>query len=147
MSGEVDRFTREEYYRWVRPTDLKIIEAANAVSDYNIVHYCGYTGVPNDLQRWLDYPAKVINWHTSTDHLNPAQAREVFGQDKVLLGGMDNGFESIIFKGTKEEIQMEVRRLVSAYENTPFILGADCTVPPTTDYDHIRWAVEATREP
>ena len=145
MSGEIDRFSREEYFRWVRPTDLKIIEAANAASDYNIVHYCGYTGVPNDLQRWLDYPAKVVNWHTSTDHLDPAQAREVFGSDKILLGGMDNGFESILFKGTEEEIRAEVTRLVTTNKDTPFVLGADCTVPPMTDWEHIRWAVDAAR--
>lgn len=145
MSGETDRFTREEYYRWVRPTDLTIIRAANQVSDYNIVHYCGYTGVPNDLERWLDYPAKVINWHTTTDHMDPAQARKFFGQGKVLLGGMDNGFESVLHRGSEEEIRSEVARLVTAYRDMPFILGADCTVPPTTDWTHIRWAVEAAK--
>lgn len=142
MSGEMDRFTEEEYRRWVRPSDLKIIQAANEVSPYNIVHYCGYTGVRNNLDLWKDYPIKVVNWSSTTEGLDPTQARAAFGEDKVLLGGLKNGFDSLLYTGTKEDIQAEVRRLLNEYGKTPFILGADCTLPPDIDWARIRWVVE-----
>lgn len=36
-----------------------------------------------------------------------------------------------------------MRNVLAHMGDTPFILGADCTVPNTIDLDHIRWVIEA----
>jgi hypothetical protein len=147
MSGEIDRFTFDEYHNWVTPSDMKIINGANEVSNYNIAHYCGYTGVKNNLQLWKDYPLNIINWASVTEDLNPVQAREVFGKNKVLLGGFDCSSKSLLVTGTEHDIKAFTEKLMREYANAPFIIGADCTVPPDIDINHIKWVLETTKKP
>lgn len=73
-----------------------------------------------------------------------AEGKKLFS-GAVLLGGMDNRRDQPLYSGTKEEIQDAVRRVIREMDGTPFLLGADCTVPPDTSLDHIRWALEAAR--
>lgn len=54
--------SRETYDAILAPGEKAILEAANAVSDYQILHICGYAGHRNDLSWYTDYPAKAINW-------------------------------------------------------------------------------------
>ena len=61
QGGEKDRFTPEEYRLLITPSDLKVLEHANRFSDTNVLHCCGWAGIPNHLQVWQDYPAKAIN--------------------------------------------------------------------------------------
>ena len=73
-----------------------------------------------------------------------SEGKKLF-EGSVLLGGMDNRRDQPLYAGTKEEIQAAVHAVLKEMEDTPFLLGADCTVPPDTDLDHIRWALEAAR--
>ncbi|MDD3335677.1 MAG: uroporphyrinogen decarboxylase family protein [Eubacteriales bacterium] len=55
MAAEVDRFPAEVYEELIKPSDLPAIESANAVSNYNIVHLCGFAGIRNQLEIWKKY--------------------------------------------------------------------------------------------
>lgn len=41
--------TADEYHTLITPSEQGVLNAANAVSDYNILHICGYEGARNDL--------------------------------------------------------------------------------------------------
>ena len=84
------------------------------------------------------------NWGTGVEGVSLAEGKQLFG-GAVLLGGMDNRRDQPLYSGTREEIQAAVRRVIREMDGTPFLLGADCTVPPDTDLNHIRWALEAAR--
>ena len=145
QGAEVGRMSAEEYARIVAPSELKIIHAANAVRSHNILHMCSWAGNPNHLSYWKDYPVLVKNWGIGIEGLSLTQAQDFFPKGTILLGGMDNRRTHPLFAGTKEEIQVAVRAVLKEMEGKPFILGADCTVPPDTDRQHLKWIMEALR--
>jgi len=147
QGGEVLRFTSDEYRRIVSPSDLMILEAANEVSDLNIFHMCGYDGGPNHLEVWRDYPASIVNWATYIENMSLAQGRAFLGEKcKCILGGFDNRKVGVLYRGDKQSVQAEARRLVREAGVRGTMIGADCTIPNDIDLDRIRWVIEAVRE-
>ena len=90
QNAEEYRFTAEEYRRLVTPSDRKVLEAVNKVSENNILHCCGWAGDKNRIEVWQDYPAKVINWAVFVEGMSMKEGKEFFG-GKCVLGGFDNG--------------------------------------------------------
>ena len=147
QGGEINRFSAEEYRRIVMPSDLKILKAANEVSQFNIFHMCGYDGVRNHLNVWRRYPATIYNWAVYIENITLSQGRTYLQpQCKCILGGFDNRKTGLLYNGTKEEIQAEAKRLVADAGTVGTIIGADCTIPNDIDLDHIRWVIEAVQE-
>lgn len=145
QGGEKDRFTPEEYTKYVTPTDLAVLEHANRFSEYNVLHCCGWAGIPNHMEVWQNYPAKAINWACFVENMDVPEGKAFFG-GKCVLGGFDNRRDSLLVNGTKEEIQAFAKRIVRKAGKTGVMIGADCTLPNTIDLDHIRWVVEAMEE-
>ena len=136
--------SRETYDAILAPGEKAILEAANAVSDYQILHICGYAGHRNDLSWYTDYPAKAINWAAVVEGVPLEEGKRLFG-GKAVIGGFGNLDNEILYTGTKEEIQAETKRLLAAAGRTGVILGADCTVPRDTDWKHFEWVREAAK--
>ena len=143
MNGEKDRFTPEEYAEWVRPRDLRVIEATNQVSDANIIHLCGGSGRANDMSKWKDYPAAVMNWDIHVDSLSLADGKSFFPRAHTVMGGFSNKPDGLLCTGTREEIQKYTRDLVQQVGRDRFILAPDCSVPNTLDHQRMRWVAEA----
>lgn len=146
QGAEKDRMSAGEYESVVRPSDMIVINAFNAASSYNILHMCSWAGYPNHLSYWKDYPCRVKNWGVGIEGLSLSGGVSFFGEDTVLLGGMDNRRDHPLYAGTKEQVQSAVRAVLDEMGDRPFILGADCTVPNTIELDHIRWVMEAVKE-
>ena len=144
QAGEKNRFTPEEYTRFVTPSDLKVLEHANKFSDYNVLHCCGWAGIPNHVEVWQNYPAKAINWACFVENMDLAAGKQFFG-GKCVLGGFDNRANSLIVNGTKEEIFAFTRKLVADAGSTGVMIGADCTLPGDIDKARIGWVVEAAK--
>ena len=142
QGGEKDRFTPDEYRRYITPSDLKVLEHANRFSGYNVLHCCGWAGIPNKLEVWRDYPAAAINWACFIENMGLSEGKEFFG-GKCVLGGFDNRATGLMYNGTREEIQEFTRELVQRSGSTGVMLGADCTLPATVDVNHIQWVVDA----
>lgn len=145
QGAEKGWLTAEEYAAVARPADLLLIDGLNRLSPYNILHLCSWAGDPNHLEYWQDYPSAVKNWGTGVEKMPLPAGKAFFGENTVLLGGLDNRAGHPLVSGTREEIHRAVEDLLAAMDGTPFILGADCTVPATIDHAHIRWALEALR--
>lgn len=148
QNAEVNRFTYEEYREYVTPSDKQVLDYANALSDLNILHYCGWdadaAGTVNRMEDWADYRAAVANWAAYVDRISVSKAKEVF-PDRCLFGGFDNRPQGVLYSGTEEEIKAETRRLIAEGGNG-FILGPDCSLPGDIDPDHIKWVLEVCRE-
>ncbi len=145
QGGEKDRFTPEEYRRLITPSDLAVLEHANRFSDLNVLHCCGWAGIPNHLEVWQDYPAKAINWACFVEEMDLVQGKEFFG-GKCVLGGFDNRPASLMVTGSKEDIQAYAKDLVRRCGTTGVMLGADCTLPATIDVQRMQWVVDAVNE-
>lgn len=56
------RFTSEEYHKFVEPYDLKVLDYANDISKYNILHCCGWSGdLKTRVEVWKNYKT-AVNW-------------------------------------------------------------------------------------
>jgi uroporphyrinogen decarboxylase len=142
QGGEKDRFNIEEYKRYIAPSDLKVLDRANQFSDLNVLHCCGWAGIPNNLDVWKDYPAKAINWACFIEDMDLAEGKKFFG-GKCVLGGFDNRRSGLLFSGAKEDIQAYACKLIDEVGKLGVMIGADCTLPGDVDISRIQWVVDA----
>lgn len=131
-------FTYEEYRSYITPSEKKVLESANQVSQYNILHCCGYNGNKNNLSVWQDYDAKAVNWAVTIEKLDLAEGKKFFG-GKAVIGGFDSRSGKLLHTGSKEEIEEFTRRLVEKAGSLGVIIGADCTVPADIDLKRLQW--------
>lgn len=134
--------TKEEYLRIVAPSELAVLNAANEVSQYNLLHICGYEGAQNDLSFYADYPAKVVNFASVVEGVSLAEGKKLFG-GKAVIGGFGQTKNDLLYTGTKEEITAYTNKLLDEAGTTGIILGADCTIPGDTPYEHLQWVRDA----
>ena len=144
QNGEVDRFTEEEYRTWVTPGDKAVLDHANRISGMNAIHFCAWEGTRNRLSVWKDYKAPVISWSRYIDGLDIREAQEHFGC--TVWGGFDNRPGSLLYTGTREEIEEEAASMIARSGGRQYILGADCSLHDELPEERIRWAVEAARK-
>ena len=150
QGGEYGRFTIEEYNKYIRPSDLYVLERANRFSDYNILHCCGWAGAKNQLELWQEYPAKCVNWAVYVEKMPLPEGRYFYG-DRCCLGGFESlhhegqTHDGLLHHGTEEEIKAFTRETIETFGKRGLILGADCTVNENIDHARLRWVVEAAR--
>ena len=142
QGGEKNRFTPKEYRRLITPTDKRVLEHANRFSKTNVLHCCGWAGIPNNLEIWQDYPAKAVNWACFVENMNLVEGMKFFG-GRCVLGGFDNRPQGVLYSGSREDVEAETIRLIQRSGKTGVILGADCTLPATVDVNRFSWVVEA----
>lgn len=149
QNAELTRFTLEEYEAWVRPSDLKVLNFMNAVSDTNILHCCGWdaddAGTVNHIESWKGYQACTVNWASYVDSIDVNGIKEFF-PGAAAWGGFDNRVTGLMYTGTEEEIKEETRRLIRTYGRKGFLLGPDCSLPDDIDLKRIKWVMEASKE-
>lgn len=146
QGGEVNRFTPEEYKTLISPSETRLIETANRLSDYNIVHLCAWDGIRNQLPIWRDIPCKTVNWAVNIEGLSLGDGKRYFPQRSVM-GGFDNRRGSLLMTGSESEIKAHTRQLVQEAGQTGVILAADCSLPSDIDWQRIRWVVEELQAP
>lgn len=126
------------YQTFVSPSEKKILEFANQKSQDNILHVCGYAGNKNILSVYQDYPVEIVNWAVHAEDLNLKDGKKFFA-GKALIGGFDNTKESVLYKGTKEEVEAYVEQLLADVGKEGIIIGADCTVPSDIEIERLKW--------
>lgn len=136
------------FAKWVKPSDLAVLTAAQDAGSVTILHICGYEGASNRLTDFSDYPASIINWATAVEGVSLAQGRDIF-PTQVLLGGFGNTVKDVLFQGNLEAIRAATQAIISEFgEDHRFIIGADCTVPRGIALSHLETARQAAvRQP
>ncbi|NLD17551.1 MAG: hypothetical protein GX666_08230 [Tissierellia bacterium] len=131
---------KEFHEKYVKPSDMEVLKIIDELWENNILHICGYADYTNNLNFYVDYPAKVYNWAVFTEKVSLKEGKELF-KGSCVLGGFDNNKETLIDKGSEEEIEEHVKNLIEDSGNKGVIIGADCTVSPEIGYrrlDQIR---------
>ena len=136
--------TRELYEETLGAGERKVLTEAQAASDTNILHICGYDGHRNDLSWYVDYPARAVNWAVTVEDVSLSEGRKLFG-NRTVLGGFGNLSSSVLYSGTRDEVEAETRRLLADAGRQGVILGADCTVPRDIDRERFHWVRDAAR--
>ena len=136
------RVSAEDYKAFIAPSELAVLEAANAAGGVNILHICGYEGARNDVHLFTDYPAQVINWAVGPEGISLAEGRKLFG-GRTVLGGFENGKDGLLYTGSQAAIQDETKRLIAGAGKEALIIGADCTIPSDIEAERIQWVRQA----
>lgn len=143
QGGDGNSLSAKIWKEQVRQWDKHVSEVANEIGEINILHICDY-GTPfknaEALYSFADYPASIINVplnFSDGSQINLKEAQKRF--KRPIFGGLDR--LGIIATGSLDEAKTAVDKVL---ENAPdnFILGADCTIPGTTDYDKLRAVIE-----
>jgi uroporphyrinogen decarboxylase len=138
------RFTAASQRDLIQGGDFTVLKAAAQAKAgvLNILHICGYEGHRNTLEHYVNYPVDVFNWACACENISLEEGKKLFG-GKPVMGGFANSTQGVLYRGSKEEIQKETRRLLDAAGRSGVILGADCTIPRDTDLQHLNWVREA----
>ena len=129
-----------EFDKFVRPFDLEIMTHADKQCVFNILHICDYEGKYEGLSKFTFYPGKVINTPIALADGTPIATKDIAEMFKrPIMGGLNRLAE--ISKGTKDELDVAVEKVL---KNAPtnFILGADCTIPNTTEWETLRLIIQ-----
>lgn len=140
VNNQANFLPSEMYRKYITPVEKKVLAHLNTLSNMNILHVCGYKGLGNDLELFKDYDMPAINWAVYADNMSVADGKKYFGGKPVLAGFAQDG---IIYKGTKEEVQKEVWRILDEAGQVGVMIGDDCTVPNDIDDDRFNWVREA----
>jgi uroporphyrinogen decarboxylase len=123
QGGERDRFTDEEFERYIKPHDLTVLRAAEQTkAEFNLLHICGAN---LRMEAYASYPAHAVNWAPQLGNLSLADGRALFG--RPIVGGIDQ--RGPIVNGTPEQIVAEVQAAIREAGPLGFMIGAGCTVP------------------
>ncbi|MDR3688134.1 MAG: uroporphyrinogen decarboxylase family protein [Fimbriimonas sp.] len=143
QGGESHRFMDPDIFQhWIKPTDHLVMNEIDETCNFNILHICDYHqefGGYNDLSPFVDYPGTVVNVSTEIGGASvaPSYLSQFF--ERPYMGGLNR--LGVLANGTEAEARAAARKVL---DQAPprFILGADCTVPPTTPWSNLRAAVD-----
>ncbi|MDR1972943.1 MAG: uroporphyrinogen decarboxylase [Treponema sp.] len=138
QNHDIGRITDEEYRRYISPADRIVLDAANGAGDHNILHICGYKGCRNHLETWTSYKAKAYNWAVNVEGVSLSEGKKLFG-GAAVIGGFANTADDLIYRGSRQEIEDCTEKIIAGAGTRGVILGADCTVPDDTPFEHFEW--------
>ena len=132
-----DNMTRDEYARYARPYDLKLLDALPEC-EFNLLHVCKENNMLADL---ADYPVHAFNWDSrGPTNLSLAEGKALLGR-KAVVGGLDNG--TGLIEAASQELAWEARGIRLAMGNEGWMLGTGCTFKPETPEANVRAIREA----
>ena len=126
-----DMLSPDEYQRWGRPFDLRILEAVRE-APFNVLHVCGSN---NLLKSLVDYPVQALNWD-ATDPTNPDLEETKRLTEKALIGGITQALTSD--GGARERLVEEARRAREVTGGLGWMLGAGCVLPTDALEENMR---------
>lgn len=123
-----DKSVGKEFHdKYLKPSDLKVLDHINQKWDNNIIHICGYGPYTNDLRYYKDYKAKVYNWAVNTENISLSEGKELFN-DACIIGGFDNSAGAVLDIGSEEEVSDTIEDIIEEVGKKGIIIGADCTI-------------------
>ncbi len=139
QGSEAKRFTNPRIFTdYVKPFDIVAMKEISTACPFNILHVCDYVAPYANYDATLDYPGHVVNCNPKLvgKQLSPQEITKLF--KRPYMGGMDR--HGILGTGTPEQVEAEIKRVVKSAPRQ-FILGADCTVEASTDWNRLRHAI------
>lgn len=133
-----DVFSDEEYLKYIRPFDEKVLAAVYDRSLFTMLHICGM-----ELQH-MDYmltlPAHAINWEDSSP-MNPSIEEVRAKIDKVLMGGVDRNAD---FYGpsrdkVKAVLRMKVKEAMRQAGDSKLVVSVGCESPREITHRFVVW--------
>jgi uroporphyrinogen decarboxylase len=135
--GTEDNISWEEYERFGRPYDLRMLGAV-AEAPFNVYHVCRDR---NHLPRLLDYPVAAFHWDAHGAG-NLSLAEGLARTDKAVMGGVR---QVTMLSGNATTVTSEAAGAIAATGGRRFLLGPGCSIAPETPEANLLALAEAPR--
>jgi uroporphyrinogen decarboxylase len=136
--GSADIISPEDYDRFARPFDLKVLQAVQD-APFNVFHVCRDS---NHLNRLLDYPVHAFQW-ASRSSTNPSLSDVAPRTDRALMGGVSQ--RQTIFEGSPADVAAQARDAIDQLRGRRFLLAPECSIDPQTPERNLRAMLEVAR--
>lgn len=139
-------FDPDEFRAEMLPLDAQQLEHANANFGHNIMHICGDLG-ENNLSLWNDLDYKTVNWDMHVESVHTlSEGRTFFKPGTTLMGGFDHRSGTLLYTGSKEEIQAHTKALLDDAGQQNLVMSSDCSIQWTLPTERIHWVIEAMEQ-
>lgn len=129
----------DDYGRWGRPFDLRVLEAARE-APLNLLHVCQADSYLRELS---DYPVALLNWGFE-DPGNPGLEDGARELDRAVIGGVSRRAD--LLDGTSESIYEKVAGLARRMAGRPWGCGPDCSIYPDSKIENLHAVRRALQE-
>jgi uroporphyrinogen decarboxylase len=123
-----DHFSEEEYLKYARPYDLRLLTALSP-AEFHVLHVCRQN---NLLRAVKDYPVHAFNWDArGTGNPSLAEGKQIIGRPTMpVIGGIAHDQSLVV--STPERLTAEVMGMRVALGKKGWMVGPGCTFPPKT---------------
>jgi uroporphyrinogen decarboxylase len=136
--GSADVISIEDYNRFCRPFDLRVLGAVQD-APFNVFHVCR---AHNHLREVLDYPVAAFHWDVHGEG-NPSFSEIASRTERALMGGVSH--EAGMTSGTPEDVAREARDAISQTGGRRFFLAPGCSADPQTPEANLLALIQAAR--
>lgn len=136
--GSRDNISPQEYDRFARPYDLRVLYAV-AAAPFNVLHVCRDN---NLLEGLLDYPVAALHWDVH-GKANPSLGDVLSRTDKAVMGGVAP--EVSLASGSPQAVAAEAAAAIEQTGGRRFLLAPSCSVDPQTPEANLRALREAAQ--
>ena len=131
------RLSEDEYARFARPYDLRVLEAAEE-APANLLHVCQDQ---NMLAALADYPARAFNWDAHGDGNASLREGKAMVGNRPVIGGIPHG--QALAHATPEQVGSWAAEAVETMGPRGWMLGPGCTFEPSVPEANLRALREA----
>jgi uroporphyrinogen decarboxylase len=128
--GSSDNTSWEDYTRFGKPYDLRVLEAARG-APLNVLHVCRDR---NHLPDLLDYPVEAFNWDIGGEGNQPF-THVLSNTGKAVMGGVRTG---TMLAGGAPDVRAEAEKALAETEGVRFLLTPGCSIDPYSPAENIR---------
>jgi uroporphyrinogen decarboxylase len=132
--GSADNISWEDYERFGKPFDLRILETVSA-APFNVLHVCRER---NHLPRLLDYPVAAFHWDVQGTG-NPTFTDVLSATSKAVMGGVA---VRTLREGDPSDVRAEANKAKEEAE-VRLLLAGGCSIDPSTPPVNLEMLVEA----
>jgi uroporphyrinogen decarboxylase len=137
--GSADVISIDDYNRFARPFDLKVLAAVKG-APFNVLHVCRTN---NHLSQLLDYPGiAAFHWAVHQQG-NPSLSEIAAKTDRAVMGGVSQ--EETMTSGAPQGVLREAREAINQTNGVRFLLAPGCSIDPKTPEANLRALVKAAR--
>jgi uroporphyrinogen decarboxylase len=133
--GSRDVISPEDYDRFCRPYDLRVLETVQPAA-FNVLHVCRDN---NHLLRLLDYPAAAFHWDARGAG-NPTFTDIASRSPRAVMGGVS---VAAMLGGATADVHGEAAKALAETKGARFFLAPGCSLDPETPPENLRALVAA----
>lgn len=135
-----DLMSAEDYARWARPGDLRILAAVRG-APFNVLHVCKGNNLILEL---ADYPVSAFSWD-ALDPSNPSLAEGISRLPGAVMGGISQ--EGALRDADPARAIAEFHRGLEMTGGRRWLVGPGCSIPPAVSPATLAALATAIRSP